>query len=387
MTRSSGAFIRIIACGVLAVSAANAQDRTGSISGVVVVDDSAAGAIARAVVTLSGVDLRPSRLVVADDAGRFTFDGLPAGRFAVTAAKPSFVTMSLGQTTPGVGTGVRLSLLQGQTIVDVTIRLPRAAAISGRVVDDGGRPVRGAGIMLMQPRMINGERRLADTGNGFAAVRSDARGMYRVSGLIAGDYVACAFPPSDGYLGSASTFAPGGGELRQVTGAELQWAVQQLSGARGASSAPGNAAPPAGPAIAVAPGCYPGGDERQATPLSLGRGDERSGIDLTLRIERTANISGRVIGIDGQPVSNVRLSFTQTGGSSSVAWTSADGTFSRQTLLPGTYTLTARSSDSRFSIAADIPVNGDDRTDLVLTLQPSAQMKRAVRSPAESERR
>jgi hypothetical protein len=74
---------------------------TATLSGVVMNDETPAQPVRRAIVVLAGDGLRPSRGAVTDDDGRFSFSGLPAGRFTITASRASFVTSMYGATRPG----------------------------------------------------------------------------------------------------------------------------------------------------------------------------------------------------------------------------------------------------------------------------------------------
>ena len=85
---------------------------------------------------------------------------MPAATFTVTAARPSYLTLSYGQTTAGRGSGLPIALEAGQQLRDLRLVLPRGAVISGRLVDDAGRPVANAPIMVMQYRTVDGERTL-----------------------------------------------------------------------------------------------------------------------------------------------------------------------------------------------------------------------------------
>ena len=54
-----------------------------------VVKDLDGSPVRRATVKIAG-DMRLDRLTVADDEGKFAFDGLPAGRFTITALKAGY---------------------------------------------------------------------------------------------------------------------------------------------------------------------------------------------------------------------------------------------------------------------------------------------------------
>jgi len=185
----------VLLAAVLALTTANEAARgqapaaaaTGSIAGVVITDDPSARPIARVAVTLrSAALLRPLQLLT-DEAGRFAFTGLPAASFTIAAAKPTYLTLSYGQTTPGRGLGLPIALEAGQQLRDLRLMLPRGAVISGRVIDDHSRPVANARIQVMEYRTVNGERTLMNVAGNWP--QTDARGGYRAYGLPSGDYI------------------------------------------------------------------------------------------------------------------------------------------------------------------------------------------------------
>ena len=192
-----------------------------------------ASPIARVAVTLRSAALARSVQLLTEEAGRFAFTGLPAASFTVAAAKPSYLTLSYGQTTAGRGSGLPIALEAGQQLRDLRLVLPRGAVISGRVVDDRSRPVANAPIVVMRSRTVNGERTLTSVGGSWP--QTDAHGGYRAYGLPPGDYIVCAFPPGD-FAAIPQDCRPGGGGegAREVSAAEVQWARQQIqAGGRG----------------------------------------------------------------------------------------------------------------------------------------------------------
>ncbi len=344
---------------------------TASISGVVTTDEPAGRPIARAVVTLRSTELQPGLQVVTDDAGRFAFAALLPGTFTVTASKPSYLPTAYGQTVAGRGSGQPISLEAGQQVADLRLALQPGSVISGHVSDDAGQPVANSPILVMHHRMANGERTLTPVGGAWP--NSDARGMYRAWGLPPGEFVVCAYPPG-GYLAVPQDCQPGGAteDAREVTPAEIRWARQQLQLAEGgvegslAGTAPASP-PPIGQTLAYGPVFYPGASTpATAIPITLARGEERTGIDLALSRYPTAKIAATVVGLDGRPASGARVSFFD--GFGTLSRPSPDGTFSMNGLRPGVYTLSARAGEA--SATMDITVNGRDLVDLVLRLQP-----------------
>src|SRR4051794_27863635 len=66
---------------------------TAVITGLVVSDDGDAKPVRKARVTCVGPDV-PGRTTITDDAGRFVFAALTAGRYTITASKPAWITTS-----------------------------------------------------------------------------------------------------------------------------------------------------------------------------------------------------------------------------------------------------------------------------------------------------
>ena len=111
------------------------------ISGRVIVASGEATPLARALVTISGPTLTPSRTVITDDEGRFAFRTLPPGRFTIVAARPPFVPTAFGAKRPG-RPGTPIELAAGQRKADISIRLVRGSAIAGMIrTSDGASAV------------------------------------------------------------------------------------------------------------------------------------------------------------------------------------------------------------------------------------------------------
>ena len=74
---------------------------TASISGIVLTDDTEARPLRRVRVFLNSPDDEVARTTISDDAGRFAFDGLRAGRYTVGGTKEGYVTVNYGARRPG----------------------------------------------------------------------------------------------------------------------------------------------------------------------------------------------------------------------------------------------------------------------------------------------
>jgi hypothetical protein len=321
---------------------------TSSISGIVVLDGPSAAPVRRATVTVSSREPALALTAVTDDQGRFRAAPLPAGRFTASAAKAGYVP-----TTSVSALASTITVAEGQHVSNVTVRLARGAVITGRVLDQYGLPVVSAGVTVAELRRVGRQtttRPVRTAGPG--GIRTDDRGVYRAFGLPPGSYVVAVTPGS-----------PIGATL--ATAAELQWARQ----GRGAAGA---AAPPPGSTVTYAPVYFPGtANLGEATALTIGAGEERTGVDVTLSLVPTTEVAGRVAWEDGQPVGGVQFwvvprerPVVATGlpSMNRVAPSGPDGRFTVTGLVPGTYTLLARASPPGQT--------GPRRNDMTVTTAP-----------------
>ena len=329
---------------------------TASIAGAIVSEETSPQPIRRAVVTVSG-DNGFSRSTLTDDRGRFQIDGLPAARVNLSANKPGYVRSAYGAKRYD-RPGTPITLADGQRVADITLRLARGSVISGLILDDSGMPAIGVGVRAMQYRLQPGGERalvLAPGGVGPGEMTDD-RGMYRLYGLPAGEYVLVASPR-----------LPEGGEVRAMTDAEIRGAMaaaqqpQGSAGARGVGlgtgAPPSQVAAPQAPAdfatIGYSPVFYPGTTlAARATTLTVGAGEERTGVDFALSLVRTAKIEGTVIAPPGVPTQGVQLLLVSSGAAAMAggdlinsARLGPDGKFTFTNIVPGQYTITARTGN------------------------------------------
>ena len=113
--------------------------------------------------------------------GTFEMTGLVAGNYEIydvdRKAGSRYLYIAHGVRRPG-GASAPVSVTANARR-DITIRAWPAASISGRVIDERGRPVAGANVALPLP---NSDR------YGFAT--TDAHGRYRITDLLPGRYAA-----------------------------------------------------------------------------------------------------------------------------------------------------------------------------------------------------
>ncbi len=395
----ASSWLAVVACACLLLSAdplSQTRDAavpprpvrvgTGLITGRVVTDDTPNRPLRR--VTVSAIDSGAAmvgRVAITDDAGRFVFRNLPAGRYTVSATRAPYLPTSYGArrlSRPGaVQTGTPIALADGQQIADVTLKLSRGAVVTGTVRDATGQPAQGFSVSLsyFQRSFTTGERTLTPYYSGSSSATDD-RGVYRIYGLPPGEYMV-----------SASTGFGRMTDLVPTTDADVQRAMDLIQRPGAPQSAVGPAVPapaPRRPTVGYVPVFFPGTTVlANATPITLGAGEERSSVDFQVQLVSTARVEGTVVGPDGAPIAGVSVRMFGTGpaassadlsfvlGSSAVS--DAQGRFALTGVPPGAYSIQARTSGPGAGpagapmlwAAADVTIQGEDAK-VDLALQP-----------------
>jgi hypothetical protein len=118
------------------------------------------------------------RITLTDGSGRFTFDGVPAGRVAIVVNKPGYFNER------GAPEG-RVSLQVGPDTSQVVLRMIPGGVIAGRVTALGGKPIHGLTVTAMFKHGSGGRRSWG--GGQFQAV-TDGSGDFRIAYLPPGSY-------------------------------------------------------------------------------------------------------------------------------------------------------------------------------------------------------
>jgi len=304
---------------------------TGRIKGRLVAADTG-NPVRRAQVRLSGADVLP-KSVATDNEGRFEFKDLPAGAFTINASKSGYVAVNYGQKRP-FEPGRPIELVEGQSVENADITLPKGSVISGRIMDEFGDPVADTQVSAMRSTWSNGKRRLQSTGR--TATTNDL-GQYRIYGL----------PPGDYYVSATMR----GTQEMVVTEMAAMATVRTMSPVTAAE----------GPTSGYAPTYFPGtpsGNEAQKLTLAIGQ--EAQNTDFGLVPVRLVKIRGSVISSEGRPAEGVMVTAAPRNaneggmffGASGTARTDSNGNFTMTGVAPGDYTLNARSSQI-FTSAGD----------------------------------
>ena len=128
-----------------------------------------------------------------------------------------------------------------------------------------------------------------------------------------------------------------------------------------------------------------------AVVVAVGVGQEAAGIDFSIQLVLTANVSGIVFGLNGTPAEPTLVVLVPDDGPSAArrgmlgVRVRNDGTFRISSVPPGQYVVRARSQARRGGrgrspvfASEHITVAGQEVTDLVLVLSPGATISGAL---------
>ena len=356
----------------------------GVISGVVVEDADGTRALRRASVQLASEALMTSRQFYTRDDGSFTFDGLPPGQYALSAGRSGYMNVEYGAQRQG-GKGSAIVLTAGQRATGIVLKLSRYAAIIGVIYDQNGEAAPGISVEAMRYTMRTGRRTLSSV-YGRPSFTDD-RGVYRLAGLLPGDYYVAAGPSPD----------RGPTDIQVLTSVDVERVLQLIA-------APGSPVPDATfeqPHQAFAPVFFPGATTLAAAQvITLRQSEERAGVDIRLQLVPTARVDGTVSAADGRPVGDLQVFALPLGETSSLdlfspsviapVTTDAQGRFTFPAIVPGRYTISVKSGATRIAAVqsappalvaawamADVAVAGADST-VALTLQSGATVSGRV---------
>lgn len=295
--------------------------------------------VRRARVTLIGVaGDRTDFGGLTDARGEFRIRDVRAGRYYAVLDVPGVMSplpfISYGRSgalfPPGeVDKYFEVIEVDGRADKGVTVRAYPGAAIGGKVTYAGGDPAPGVFVHVL--RRAGGRLAQMTSGNttyaaasltGGAGARTDDRGAYRVAGLPPGDYVlAVSEAESHGDEHEQS-----GGYAGELYDASLNDKLLMTYY----------------PSVTSA---------KEATTVSVGAGDERADVDITIAERETRTVAGVVRGRgDRQPVANAtvliagkddsgQLSYIPSSGQVNQVRTDEQGRWQFKEIPEGLYTI------------------------------------------------
>jgi hypothetical protein len=322
------------------------------------------------------------RILTSSD-GYFVFRDIPADKFDIIATKRGYTDGRYGRLRPS-GPSQQLTVGAAERVGDIVIKLFRHASISGIVTDEAGEPLVRVFVRALRKSIVGG--RATFVANAIAI--TDDRGIYRLGSLTPGEYVVvtasrqAALPMSAAHqanTGIDSLIMSIGGTNRlpgNPTAIETSDAVFPLG-----QGTPIPAPSADGRLFIYPPTFHPSGNLTQAATVTIGTGEERTGIDLRLDPVATVRVSGRVVAPEGVGgVLPVRL--RPSGGDPFALeqdWPGAIADANGQFVLPavpsGDYTLRVASTRQPM-YWAEVPllVGRSDIEGLAVTLQPGLRI-------------
>jgi len=296
-----------------------------------------------ATVTIKNVGATPDAGLSArtDDDGRAVFDRVPAGYCLVEANRIGYLRWSYGA--PGLGMPGAPVAVAGSGTVEIQLRLPKGAAISGVVTTPSGAPGYRVPVLVLEPRVVDGVKRFVSASRalatgGVVSTFTGQDGGYRLYGLPRGRYIVVA---------------------------RVDTPVEDQPDARQESSV-----------------YFPGTmDVAAATPVQLETGQESSGVSFQIVQTPLARVSGTVGPLPQNFPDHIHVSLTPPA-LDPMAVDVRNGRFTFAGVAPGPYMLWARSvpapapPDSDDSMPAwwgraDIDVGPRGVTDLAIAMNPS----------------
>lgn len=339
--------------------------------------------IRKATVKLVSRSPRMTHTTITDAEGRFAFSDLDPAEYTLSASKPGFLEMVFGARRPGPSIpGIPIRLAAEENRIDVSLQLPRGGAISGIVTDEFGDPAFSVPVRVVRFGYNNGMRTADFVGGGT----TDDLGVYRVAGLMPGEYIVSAVP--------RDTVAALSSRVRSVQQRQAQLiAAERGAGTSRAATAAIDEARREGrsldvqSAIGYVPIYYPSTPSpSMAAVVRLGVSEQIGGIDIQLQVLRTAAVSGVVTNTAGAPVAApVQLVDPAMPIANVGAWfrnTGSDGRFTFSGVAPGAYVIRSMitrgvgggAGEAVLWGGADVPVGDGSGARVIVRMQPGASV-------------
>ncbi|MEK7831828.1 MAG: carboxypeptidase-like regulatory domain-containing protein [Acidobacteriota bacterium] len=306
------------------------KEGTATVAGVVTLKGEPARNVSVALQPTGQYNQKEAQRAKTDDAGRFRFERVKAGRYMLGALAPGFVAPSENQS--GIQ-GKTINVADGEN-AEAEIALRPGGVITGRVTDSRGNPVVGEAIELARLNEQGKPESLWLGPNGMF-YGTDDRGIYRIYGLPAGRYLV------------SIGFEQRPNSITMTTKRVLYPKTYYPNTATTAD----------------------------AKIVKVGEGQEVTGIDISAgTVRKNYDVAGRLTYAEnGQPAANVEIGYGVIASSGNSIGpsarndfrTNAAGEFRLQNILPGKYVAFAQpekgentySDTARFEIA-DADVEG-----------------------------
>ena len=278
-----------------------------------------------------------------DAAGKYRVESVPPGSYQALAESDNHSMTAYGPRSGSSAQGTPITLVAGQKVTGIDIKLIPYGRITGKVTNADGEPMAGVEVGALRPLYSNGKTRLTQA----TFWTTNDLGEYRLRRVQPGRY----------YL-SAKRRAPVEGRDRTARPSREGYAVTYFPGTI---------------------------DVQGAAPVEV-RPGQTLVIDFKLARAPTAPVRGRIVNRAGVAMSLITISALPAAGSlpnaESVATPRPDGTFELPAVTPGRYYLIAqpRTPQAQSPQAIqEVEVRGEPLEGLVLDLIAPFQVPGTVR--------
>ena len=236
---------------------------------------------------------------VTDSSGRFVVDKIPPGTYSLVAERQGFIQSLFGE---AQGVRLELQLTPGQVLSDITIKLIPQAVVAGRVVDEDGDVWTHSTVNIFRSGFEQGRRRL----QGVIGGEVNDQGEFRFGQLPPGRYYLSAEPDA-------------------VWESRNRPPAKEAAASRLLTWYPSSA------------------DPENSTAVTVGPGDQLSGIEIRLRRGSVHVIRGKLVGAENIPEDRGQfrryiLAIGSAPGANGLSGViRSDGTFEIPNVPSGTY--------------------------------------------------
>jgi protocatechuate 3,4-dioxygenase beta subunit len=267
-----------------------------------------------------------------DASGEFQFEGVEPGAYTITAEHSGFI----------IDPESRQSVVNvsSENKAEITVKLLRTAAISGRVFNEDGDPVTGANVQIVP---VNQKK---NSGPESSAVTND-RGEYRAFNVQPGKYrIAVSYVPRFEQMRVKMQSSKSSREARAADTSAVTWYPAAL-------------------------------DPRLGQVVNVEGGSDLGGFDVQILRARAVTVKGTVTAANGASPAFVAVSLSpvrQTGSFRSLSDViqNGSGSFEIVHVLPGRYIVHANALLGNQDLSAHraIEVGNTDVEGIQLTLAP-----------------
>jgi Carboxypeptidase regulatory-like domain len=284
--------------------------------------------------------LPPAYNTTSDAAGGFSIDEVEPNTYRLFVQRTGYLQFVFAQ--PDGKVVMPIALGEHKSI---EIKMTAQSFISGRITTENGEPFPNARVTVFRVTRANGKQQLSALG----PVPAGADGSFSIGNLTAGRYCLAASEPPSLTQTNQREVRSGGSDQRYVTT------------------------------------YYPAEvNASTATVIEVPSGTEIRNLDIRLRKTQVFHLYGRVVDTSGaryMPSASINLLHAgvrdQLGNRDRIS--AVNGTFAFNGLLPGVYTLQARSATRELQGSQTVTLTDRDLDDVIVSLTPSLEIPLSVR--------